>query len=60
MKDEQFVRLQRRGERGDEQQEGQGLGLGIVAELVHAYDAKIQLQASSLGGAAILVEFPAL
>lgn len=60
MSEDEFQRLQRRGERGDEQQEGQGLGLGIVAELVHAYDAQIRLQVSALGGAAIITEFPAL
>jgi len=53
-----FQRLLRRGERGDQQAEGQGLGLSIVAELVHAYDAHISLQESSLGGAALKIQIP--
>lgn len=57
---EEFSRLLRRGERGDQQVEGQGLGLAIVAELVHAYDAQIQVRSSPLGGAALRIEIPAL
>ncbi|MCG8463536.1 MAG: ATP-binding protein [Xanthomonadales bacterium] len=53
-----FQRLLKRGERGDQQAEGQGLGLSIVAELVHAYDAQISLQESTLGGAALKIQIP--
>ncbi|GAB4184170.1 MAG: ATP-binding protein [Wenzhouxiangellaceae bacterium] len=54
----EFQRLQRRGERGDQRMEGQGLGLAIVAELLDAYDARFDLARSDLGGAAIHIEMP--
>lgn len=57
---EDFQRLLRRGERGDQRAEGQGLGLAIVAELVNAYDARFEVSASALGGAAMQITIPPL
>ena len=50
--------LLKRGVRGDEREEGHGLGLAIVLELVTAYGGKIDIAHSALGGAMIYVEFP--
>ncbi|QOC23321.1 hypothetical protein IC757_04010 [Wenzhouxiangella sp. AB-CW3] len=48
-----------RGRRGDEQRDGQGLGLSICRELVEDCGGSITLAESSLGGAAIRVMLPA-
>ncbi|MFW6341238.1 MAG: ATP-binding protein [Wenzhouxiangella sp.] len=54
-----FARLLERGARGDEQAEGQGLGLAIARQLVEAYAGQIACEASAtLGGCAIVVRFP--
>jgi two-component system sensor histidine kinase PhoQ len=54
-----FERVVERGQRGDEQREGQGLGLAIVRDLVAANDGEIELGRSELGGARIRVILPA-
>jgi two-component system sensor histidine kinase PhoQ len=51
--------LLRRGVRGDEREEGHGLGLAIVLELLTAYGGKIDINDSELGGTLIKVEIPA-
>ena len=54
----QWQRLLQRGSRGDEQVEGQGLGLAIVMKLVTAYGGKVAIGHSDLGGANISVSIP--
>jgi two-component system sensor histidine kinase PhoQ len=54
-----FDRLLKRGARGDEQAEGQGLGLAIARQLIEAYGGRLDCEASAtLGGAAIVLRFP--
>lgn len=51
--------LLRRGVRGDERQEGQGLGLSIAGQLVEAYGGRLELgRSSDLGGLAVLIVLP--
>lgn len=40
----------RRGKRLDEQSEGTGLGLAIVQDILEAYDRRLALETSALGG----------
>lgn len=40
----------RRGQRLDEQSEGTGLGLAIVQDILEAYDRRLSLETSALGG----------
>ena len=47
--------LLKRGVRGDERVEGDGLGLAIVLEIVEAYNGEIAIEESMLGGACISV-----
>ena len=46
----------KRGRRMDTQIEGQGLGLAIASDIVEAYQGKISVQQSYLGGACFLIE----
>jgi len=55
----QWPVLLRRGVRGDEREEGYGLGLAIVLELMTAYGGTIEIGRSQWGGALISLEFPA-
>ena len=48
-------KLLQRGMRADSLTPGQGLGLGAVAEIVHAYDGSIALGRSELGGGKVEV-----
>jgi two-component system sensor histidine kinase PhoQ len=50
--------LLQRGVRGDEREEGYGLGLAIVLELVTAYGGSIDIAHSAWGGAMIYLEIP--
>ena len=47
--------LLKRGVRGDERVDGDGLGLAIVLEIVGAYNGEIAIEESELGGACISV-----
>lgn len=47
-----------RGNRLDEQVNGHGLGLGIVKDIVEAWDGVIQLSGSSLGGLLVRIDLP--
>ncbi len=55
----QRQRLLQRGVRGDEREEGHGLGLAIVTELVTAYGGEVSIDDSDLGGSMIRVNIPA-
>ena len=48
-----------RGSRMDPNIEGHGLGLAMVQETVLLYGGEIRIETSSLGGASIVIEFPA-
>ncbi|MDA7947700.1 MAG: ATP-binding protein [Hyphomicrobiaceae bacterium] len=48
----------KRGQRLDETKPGSGLGLSIVAELVHLYDGEFSLNASGSGGLQARLELP--
>lgn len=50
--------LLQRGVRGDEREEGHGLGLAIVLELLTAYGGKIDIAVSEWGGALMYLEIP--
>ena len=47
-----------RGTRADEVQQGQGLGLAVVAELVELYHGKLTISESRWGGAKIRLDLP--
>ncbi len=49
----------KRGERLDESAPGSGLGLAIVNDLTRAYDGRLTLGASDLGGLKVMLELPA-
>jgi two-component system sensor histidine kinase PhoQ len=50
--------LVQRGVRGDEREEGHGLGLAIVLELLTAYGGTIDLVSGEWAGAMLTVEIP--
>lgn len=54
----QLTELTKRQKRLDERMPGYGLGLSIVAEIVHDYGGVIELSTSSKGGLSVLVELP--
>lgn len=49
--------LLQRGMRADQKQSGQGIGLGIVNEIVSLYDAQLEIGESSLGGVIFSIRF---
>ena len=49
---------QKRGVRLDESEPGSGLGLSIVTDLAKAYDGKLMLDESSIGGLAATLKLP--
>lgn len=49
----------KRGARLDEEAPGSGLGLSIVDELVRAYDGRMELADSDMGGLKVIVTLPA-
>lgn len=53
-----FEQVLMRGVRGDEQREGQGLGLAIARQLIEAYGGTLELVDSSTGGSALQITFP--
>lgn len=51
--------LLQRGQRMDQKEEGQGIGLAVVAEIIAAYEGSVEFQKSqALQGACLLVCFP--
>lgn len=47
----------RRGGRADESTPGHGIGLSVAADIVEAYQGRLQIRTSFLGGAAVIMEF---
>jgi len=58
VKPEQAQAVLRRGGRADEQVPGHGIGLAVVAELVHAFRGRLAIERSELGGARFRIELP--
>lgn len=56
---EEAAHLLERGIRADTRQEGQGLGLGAVKDIVDAYQGQLKLDQSPLGGGRVVVRFTA-
>jgi len=48
-------RLLRRGERADQRNPGEGIGLAVVSEIVAQYGGSLAIQASDLGGARLRI-----
>jgi two-component system sensor histidine kinase PhoQ len=53
---EQMATIMTRGTRLDQSKEGQGIGLAVVKEIVTAYELKVDLSRSALGGLKIDLE----
>ena len=51
-------RVLRRGERGDQNLPGQGLGLTLADEILRLYGGRLEIGRSDLGGARIDLFFP--
>ena len=52
-------RVLARGARADTASDGQGIGLAVVVEIAAAYDGRLHIGDSDLGGAAMRLELPA-
>ncbi|MFT5033479.1 MAG: two-component system sensor histidine kinase PhoQ [Bacteroidia bacterium] len=50
--------LMQRGSRGDQYGSGQGLGLSVVADIVHSYGAQMLVEKSPQGGARLRLQLP--
>lgn len=55
---QEYDAIIKRGKRIDTQVEGQGLGLAITSDIVNAYQGKLSLQKSPLGGARFIIQLP--
>lgn len=51
-------RVLRRGERGDQQMSGQGIGLSVASGIVRLYGGDLEIGESDLGGARIAIWMP--
>nr|WP_255774716.1 ATP-binding protein [Microbulbifer zhoushanensis] len=51
-----WERVTERGVRADQQQQGQGIGLAVVVDIVESYKGEISVGESALGGAEIRVD----
>ncbi|MDX1496241.1 MAG: ATP-binding protein, partial [Salinisphaeraceae bacterium] len=51
-------RLLQRGVRADSQNPGQGIGLAVVAEIVHAHEGSLELSDAPNGGACVSIHLP--
>ncbi len=51
-------RVLKRGQRADERQPGQGIGLSAAHEIIHLHQGKLGINKSKLGGAKITLTFP--
>ena len=54
----QSERILQRGVRADETVPGHGIGLAVVRDIVEAYQGKLEIDRSRMGGAAIRLIFP--
>ncbi|MGH8453470.1 MAG: ATP-binding protein, partial [Nevskiales bacterium] len=50
--------LLKRGVRADNQTEGQGIGMAVVAEILQAYEGEIRLERSDMGGGCVRLCLP--
>ncbi len=50
-------KILQRGVRFDESTPGHGIGLAVTADIVEAYQGRLHIESSALGGAAIVIEF---
>lgn len=58
IRSDQIERVLQRGVRGDERVQGHGIGLSIVQDIVHAYNADLEVGPSlELGGASFVIRF---
>ena len=57
LKPEQLNNILTRGIRLDQTQEGQGIGLAVVNDIVDAYDISMKFAISDLGGLKVILEF---
>ncbi len=48
----------KRGSRLDQSQEGQGIGLAVVRDIVDAYELELEFDASPMGGLRVRLRFP--
>ncbi len=53
---DQISHVLKRGFRADESVPGTGIGLSLVADLVEAYQGRLRIEHSRLGGAAVFIE----
>ncbi len=54
---EQINQVLKRGQRADEYQPGQGIGLSAAHEIIHLHQGKLEMSKSNLGGAKITLIF---
>jgi two-component system sensor histidine kinase PhoQ len=59
IQDSAIEHIIQRGGRMDQTMPGQGIGLSVVQEIVTAYNSKLAITQSDLGGAAFSFDFPA-
>ncbi|WP_083704972.1 ATP-binding protein [Motiliproteus sp. MSK22-1] len=50
--------IMQRGMRADSQQQGQGIGLSVVRDILAGYEGKLDLNSSAMGGAAFRLRLP--
>ena len=58
IKDSEIKKILERGGRVDQAVPGQGIGLSVVIDIVKAYNSKLTVTTSDLGGAAVSFDFP--
>jgi len=59
LKQQQVERILNRGTRLDQSNEGQGIGLAVVADIVKSYKIEMTFEHSALGGLSVVLVFPA-
>jgi len=56
----EMARILKRGQRADETTPGHGIGLSVVTEIAQSYHGSLEIGKSSLGGAAFILQIPAI